>query len=102
MALTCSRLVSIESFGVVSLPSLAGLAAGGFLALMAVFASLALGGLAAALPPAAAAGAASTFFLSFPSLTALVSLSLRFSASELVRFLSNEEPFVTINFYRRT
>jgi len=110
MALTCSRLVSMESLGVYSLPSLTGLAAGGFFSLVTCLAlvsfafvslvvSLALVvALAAGFAPAPAAGAASTLsFEAFAPVVA-VSLSLRFSASELVKFLSKEEPFVTINF----
>lgn len=115
IALTCSRLVSIESLGVCSLLSFTGLAAG-FLSLttalpvleslVAAFTSLVeslalIGALAVVLAPAA--GAASTFLVlsveayDFLSVAA-VSLSLSFSASELVKFLSNDEPFVTINF----
>jgi len=109
MALTCSRLVSMESLGVCSRPSLAGLAAGAsFLALTSAGLAEPLGvALAAGLAGGAGARALVGFFLgSAAALVAsgaavffyTVSLSFSFSASELVKFLSKEEPFVTINF----
>ena len=93
----------MESLGVYALPSLTGLAAGGLFSLVTClalvsFAFVSLVSLAVvALPgfaPAPVLRVAST--LSFEVVA--VSLSLSFSASELVKFLSKEEPFVTINF----
>ena len=94
----------MESLGVYALPSLTGLAAGGLFSLVTclalvsfAFVSLVVSLAVIALPgfaPAPVLRVAST--LSFEVVA--VSLSLSFSASELVKFLSKEEPFVTINF----
>ena len=114
MALTWALLVSMDSLGASVLgvlPVLAVFAAvtgattGFFLASLTSLALLISFFAAAGLAAALASGARSTYRAAVVSLSAApfsavasCSLSLRGSASEVVKFLSKDEPLVTISF----
>jgi hypothetical protein len=97
MALTCSRLVSIESLGAWSLPSFAG-AASAFLVAAALAAALVV--VVSAFVPAFSFFLSSYFYSGF---SALADAALDAWASAAFSSLSTADPPpVTINFYRRT
>lgn len=115
MAFSCSRLASIESLEASCLLTLAVLAGFFFGSLIFEEPYVNLADLGAAALAFSAALVVDGFGSTFSGTALLLSLeaalvasvdsfslSLRASASDVVKFLSKEEPFVTINFYLRT